>query len=300
MVVHRAWLVLSFLGAASWADAEPCTPTIQGSELTSRWQRALDALRDEIATRSDIERCVTITLRLAPDHHHASLAVALDDRRAVRTLTDPADLRTTLLALLLEPQPTSPVGGPPPVIAPVHADIPPPPLAVRAHTTVTRDTSSPMALTIGIAIGALYTDGGAHPSVAAALHESRGPWSIGVFGRLASSGSSAMSVGGTTSRELGADLGHRFELAPAALTVSAGPSIVSLEKLGADALVKSRAVRAAGSVRVEPASLRHVHLYVSVDASIDLGTLADSGAVATGLPTWSLGAALGGELVAWP
>lgn len=108
------------------------------------------------------------------------------------------------------------------------------------------------------------------------------------------------SAGPTSSREIGGELGRRFELGPVALTVSVGPSFVMLEKAEASTVAKTRAVRAGGSVRIEPAAMRHVGLYLAVDASFDLGQMPDAGDATTGLPTWAMGATLGGEFRAWP
>jgi hypothetical protein len=186
---------------------------------------------------------------------------------------------------------------------------------LAARVVVPDRTAAPIAVDVGIAIGAVWTNGGAHPSVAAAIRESRGRWSAGVVGRLATSaGSESMaasgaapstampdaSVGPMSSREVGAEFGRRFDVGGVALTVSAGPSLVMLEKVEVAAVAKTRAVRVGGSVRVEPALMRHAGLYFAVDASFDMGQLPETGATTTGLPTWSMGATLGGELRAWP
>ena len=345
---HRTWLALALFCVASEAEAEPCTPAIHGAELPAAWRQAVDTVNGELAMRTDIERCVDIDVRVDQDRRHASIVVTLGERRALRAVADPADLRPTVLALLLAPQPSPPdvstqpdtidrpgaVQGPSrDLTSPARAEPesapnrPRPPMWTRepvehdlaARVIVPDRATAPIAVAVGIAIGAVWTDGGAHPSVAAAIREGRGRWSAGVFGRLAtSSGSGSMaasgstgapaagtamsdsSVGPTSSREVGAELGRRFELGAVVLTVSAGPSVVMLEKVEAAAVAKTRAVRAGGSVRLEPASMRHAGLYVAVDASVNLGQLPDAGDVTTGLPTWSMGATLGGELRAWP
>jgi hypothetical protein len=277
--------------------------------------------------RTDIERCIDIEVRVDPDHGHARIVITLGERRAVRAVADPVDLRPTVLALLLEPRPAPAEVTEPETIVDAGAT-PVEPESARARDPIEHDLASQVIVTdraapsiavdVGIAIGAVWTDGEAHPSVAAAIRESRGTWSARVFGRLAtSSGSGSMgasgisgspattsvpdaSVGPTSSREVGAELGHRFELGCAALILSTGPSLVMLEKIEASAVAKTRAVRAGGSVRLEPASIRHAGLYVAVDASVNLGQLPEAGATTTGLPTWSMGATFGGELRAWP
>jgi hypothetical protein len=337
-VLHRTWLVLALFGATSEAGPDPCTPAIHGTDLPAAWRTAVETVNGELATRTDIERCVDIDVRVDPDRRRASVVIALGEHRALRAVADPADLRSTVLALLLEPRPTPPdvssgsARDPRDLTSPARAEPESPhrPLAamtwarepiehdLAARVLVPDRVPAPIAVDIGIAIGALWTDGAAHPSVAAALRESRAGWSAGVFGRLAtSSASGSMGVSGspaaaatstampdtsgpTGSREVGAELGHRFDLGAVALAVGAGPSLVMLEKIEASAVAKTRAVRAGGSIRVESASMRHVGLYLAIDASFDLGELPDAGAVTTGLPTWSMGAALGGELRAWP
>lgn len=309
-VLHRASLALALVAVAREANAAPCTPVIHGLELPAAWRRAADTVNGELAARTDIERCVEIDLRIDPDGQHASLVVTLGAQRAIRALADPTDLRATVLALLLEPAPPSPQPEPThvepesaPAVAPVVIDPP------RAARVIVHESATPIAVDVGIAIGALWTDGGAHPSVAATIRESRGTWSAGVLGRLAtSSGSdsmaapasdmSSMPAGATSSREVAVDIGRRFELGGVALTVSAGPSLVMLEKVETSTVAKTHAVRADGGLRMEPASFRHVGLYVAIDASFDLGRLPETSA--TGLPTWSMGFTLGGELRAWP
>jgi hypothetical protein len=345
-VLHRTWVVLALFGATSEAEADPCTPVIHSADLPAAWQQAVDTVNGELATRTDIERCVDIDLRVDSDRRHASVVIALGERRALRIVAVPVDLRPTVLALLLQPQPAPPDSAQPDTIDGSGAVQPPdrdltPAKPAELESAPKRSRSrmwardptdhglatrvivpdravAPIAVDVGIAIGAVWTDGGAHPSVAAAIRESRGRWSAGVFGRLAtSSGSESMasgipgapatttampdaSVSATSSREVGAELGRRFELGPVALTVSAGPCLAMLEKVEASAVAKTRAVRVGGSIRVEPASMRHAGLYFAVDASANLGQLPEVGDVTTGLPTWSLGATLGGELRAWP
>lgn len=220
-MLRRTCLAL-VLAAAPAAQAQPCTPAIHDAELPAAWQQAVDVLKTELAMRTDIERCVDIAVRVDPDLRHASVVVTLGEHRAVRAVADPADLRSTVLALLIEPAqappdvaaksavidgsggghgpardlaspaPAEPAPLHPPsrnwVVEPVEHDL--------AARVIEHDHAAPpIAVDVGVAIGVVWTDRGAHPSVAAALRESRGKWSADVFGRLAtSSGSGSMGA----------------------------------------------------------------------------------------------------------
>jgi hypothetical protein len=346
--------MLAVLGAASPARAAPCTPVVRGGELTADWQRAVEAIDRELATRLDIERCVDIAVRA--DGTGASVVVVMGGRRATRSVAEPADLRATLLALVLAPTPAVA----PPIDKPVEA-----PTAVRVHPPVTRATDQPTRrptrrpthraspaierpierargpaiehpterasgpaieridapvrsrIDAGLAIGALWTAHDAHPAAALRIRWTRGPWSLGLAGRAAVPPPSSKHTSTTSaempapvyavlSRELGLEIGRRFDRGWLALTASGGPSLVALEQrqlAGDPASRSSTLVRMGAQLRAETVSSRRLGLFVIVDASWDTRQLGRTGDAMTGapsLPTWSTGIALGGEVRAWP
>src|SRR5687768_17032457 len=99
----RVWPMLALLGAAAPVRAAPCVPVVHGADLDGDWQRAVEAMTDELSTRTDIERCVDIDVR--PDGARMRVVVVMGDRQATRTVAEPADLRATLLSLVLVPIP---------------------------------------------------------------------------------------------------------------------------------------------------------------------------------------------------
>jgi hypothetical protein len=116
VVPHRTCLVLALFGATSEVEADPCTPAIHGRNLPQQWREVVDLVNGELTMRTDIERCVDIDVQVDPDRH-ASVVVTLGERRAFRAVADPSDLRSTVLALLLDPQPALPdVGAQPDTI----------------------------------------------------------------------------------------------------------------------------------------------------------------------------------------
>src|SRR5262249_11697651 len=101
----------------------------------------------------------------------------------------------------------------------------------------------PIAVDLGLGVGALWTAHRAHAAVTGMLVEQRGSWSMDIYGRLALAPNGARTTQATgdampspsssvtTSREVGLELGHRFELHSIAITASAGPSFVWLQQL---------------------------------------------------------------------
>ena len=334
MASRHTWLVVAVLSLAGRVAAEPCTPEVRASGEDQAWKRAIDAVRGELASRGDIERCAAIEVRVEPRGQDTEVTVVIDGRRAVRMVADPADMRTTLLSLLLEPElgrdggtaevPTpEPASTAPPIAETSTPQYVPLTLGLEAETRVVvpAPARASIAIDASLAMGASWSGGAVQPTAAAMLRETRQAWSIDVFGRLVlaemshttqSTSSTGNSVPGsgmpsgrpaTSSRELGAELGHRFELRPVAVTVSAGPTLVLLRQAAPMGLQTASVVRAGAAVRVETRSMRHLGVYLSLDGAVDVGQLDSSSSAAgatSALPTWSVGAALGGELRAWP
>src|SRR5262245_23615518 len=99
----RAQLVLASACIATVARAAPCAPSVHAVNLPTAWQRASDALAEELAARTDVERCAEVTIQAT--RAWASVVVTIGDRLARRTVAEPADLRAAVLALVLVPEP---------------------------------------------------------------------------------------------------------------------------------------------------------------------------------------------------
>ena len=304
--------MLALLVAASPARAEPCAPAVHRGELTEDWERAALAVDHELATRPDIERCVDIEIEVRVAGAPATVVVVIGDRRATRSVAEPADLRATLLALVLAPIP-SPTAPPidDGVVAPIVIRV------IRPRTIARTETPVPSRIDAGVALGALWIDRDARPAAALRIRGTHGTWSLGLAGRLTAPPSSRGSqptssdampprVYELLSREVGIEIGRRFDRGWVALTASGGPSLVVLEQrqlAGDPASRSSSLVRMGAQLRAETVSSRRLGLFVVVDASWDAGHLGVTGDAMTGapaLPTWSTGIALGGEVRAWP
>ena len=301
------------------ARAAPCVPSVHGVNLPAAWQRVSDALAQELAARTDVERCAGVTIHATPAG--ASVVVAVGDRRARRAVVEPADLRATVLALLLVPEL-------PPAVAPTSAPDPAPAsmaptpivdaaadsLAARVVHAESRPTSRPRSrFDLAVTMGLVWTDQTAHLAPGASVRWTSGGWLAGLEGRLDVGGAilhEAVAVpqaGQTTapsayelrSRAVGAEMGRQLTLGPAIVAATLGPRVIEFVQTSMLETTSRTVVQLGGQLRVGRATHRF-GWFVAIDASFELGGPTIAMADAPALPTWCAGLALGAELRAWP
>jgi hypothetical protein len=291
-----------------------CDLTFRSDSIGAHWARELEAVREDLAERADVDHCASLLLVGTTDG--ARVVVTLvDGRSTVRRVANPVDLRATVTALVLVPTP--PEVGSPPAVGPASSDSPaaaPPtqhpdaPSAARLDAAA-RDTGPhpPLAtrrarLDLAATGGARWSGRSPGGAVGALAEMASGPWVVGVTGQwdsYAISRASSTSAGFTAQGfEIGAEAGHVFRLGRTSLTLVGGPSFVELSqklettpppvyvaatnpKTGAPIgnVVGSgrdgRAMRLGGAARWTFVSALRFGLFVVLDANVDV--TADSG-----------------------
>lgn len=231
-----------------------CELAVRVEPAAAAWGSAVEELRAELAGRGDVDRCAAV--RVEPAAEGAEVTVTSGGRAAVRIVETPADLRATVLALVVVP--------PPPVVA-IRAPIelpalprslpPAPDLATdlapdlataraepRAPTELRARAALPAAgagIDLRMAGGAAWRGGRVGAALTAAASVERAGWIASATGRweqgLGGGGDRPFDAslgdgpplpleGAVRSIGIGVEVGHAVRLGPVSLALTAGPA----------------------------------------------------------------------------
>ncbi|HEY4177356.1 MAG TPA: hypothetical protein VGM90_11005 [Kofleriaceae bacterium] len=252
---------------------------VDGVALDARWARALDDVRTALAARDDVDQSIVIVVSTAPGGVHVS-ARRPTGESTERDIDAIDDLGPSLIALVVIPHARRA-----PVESVFDAELPGLPLSA-AYTPPTR---AALGVDVGLMLGMRWqgsrgVSGGAFAAV------EKGPWladatiayTAGASDQPGDSSSLAIAHVTEQTIEIGLDVGRRFELGPVALGVHVGPRLAhvngSLDDVTFVPLtMPTRYVvpevvktRVGGGIRVQRATPARVHLFVGIEASIDL------------------------------
>lgn len=264
----RAFLVLVAI-AGGVARAE-----IEGAGLDARWSRALADVRTALADRADIDTSISIVVASAPPGVRVTARRANGDR-ADRDVDAIEDLGPSILALVVIP-PRRPV---------VHARVEPAfdaelPGApeVRVATPAPRSLGFAIGATVGMRWrGTTGIGGGAFAALA------RGSWLASASASWTTAGSDeAVSRLTVNTLELGIDVGRRIAVGPIELAGSFGPRMTRVTASLQDVEFSGTPTRyvvpelaslgLGGGLRVQWAAPARVHVFLGVEAGIDVTT----------------------------
>lgn len=173
---------------AARASAAACPIELTGVE-SAAWRAAVEDLARVDFRETD---CARIVVDAAPEAARVSFTTA-DGREAVRTLSNPAELRPTVEALLVADsltQPAAPAPAPPastPAPKPVTSSSPEAGSAPERAAPAAVATGSAYALQVGARVGSQIGGGSrdailVSPVLAGSAWIGRYPWELGVLG----------------------------------------------------------------------------------------------------------------------
>jgi hypothetical protein len=225
-----------------------CVAVVRAEGLGGPWARAVAEIRQALADRDDVDRCVEIVVtREARGVRLIARLPAGGD--ATRLVDSPDDLGPTILALVLvpaRPAPGDSVESPPaPVAIPrLEARVAPEPPtgdSLRTATAAPVEAAASANFEVGAAIGARW-QGSVALGVGGFADVALGPWLVGASGQWSTEvGDQTVPadsfVGATVpvnaryrmrSLEIGVELGRRFLLGPVELTALLGPRVAMM------------------------------------------------------------------------
>lgn len=239
---------------AARAGDEGCVPVVRAEGLGGPWSRALAEVRQALADRDDVDRCVELVV--TREAHGVRLVARLPaGGDATRLIDSPDDLGPTILALVLVPtrpawpapehagNATEPPPAPVAMLRLESSAAPEPPAAgsLRMATAAPAASGAAAAFEVGAAIAARW-QGSVAFGVGGFADVSLGPWLVGASGQWTTevgdqsfpADSFVGAMGSTNvqyrmrSLEIGVELGRRFRLGPVELTALLGPRVAMM------------------------------------------------------------------------